>query len=73
MQIVDSESKFCKKCDETLVLENGLVYYADNQAYYQCDDGYRIDGTVNRNCGKLSNWTLPEPVCKRRNDGIFVN
>lgn len=60
------ESTFCKKCDETLVLQNGVIYYDDNQAFYHCDNGYRIDGSTLRHCGRLSTWMLAEPICKRK-------
>lgn len=59
-------SRFCKMCAETLSLSNGRVFYGDNLARYECFDGFRLEGDAIRECGRDSNWKLPEPVCKRK-------
>lgn len=53
-------------CEENLLLNHGRVSYTNNQAQYQCDEGYRLDGAATRLCGRPSVWMLPDPVCKRK-------
>lgn len=60
-------STFCHECDKSLVLENGQIYYDENEAFYRCNDGYQIEGAAIRYCGRRSVWSLPEPICKLKN------
>lgn len=34
-----------------------------SEAFYICDDGYKLDGVSKRTCLKDGSWSNEEPVC----------
>lgn len=57
-------SNFCKACSQNLTLTNGNVIYVGNNALYQCDEGYNLQGSAIRHCLRTSQWERTYPSCK---------
>jgi len=64
------ESPSCqiKDCGNLTDPINGTVSHSDgtsfNQsAYYNCSEGYRLNGTDTRTCNVSGNWTFEAPTC----------
>ncbi len=48
----------------TITVTNTTVF--QSVAHYFCDNGYYLDGHMNRTCESTAKWSGDEPVCKGR-------
>lgn len=57
-------SPFCKECPKDISVANGKIQFINNNAIYQCDEGFYVHPMAIRQCLRTAMWQEPAPVCR---------